>query len=91
MVSVSFAKGELDGAGYGTNGHLITVVGFTKDGDEQNANPVSGGTYEDLIWVKTIDGDGVETPNPIARNPNFRNTSSRYVPAYGRIGVRLTF
>jgi hypothetical protein len=64
---------------------------FTQDGDEQNANPVSGGTYEDLIWVKAIDGTGVETPNPIARNPNFRNTSSRYVPAYGRIGVRLTF
>ncbi len=64
---------------------------FTKDGDEQNANPVSGGTYEDLIWVKAIAGDGTETPNPIARNPNFRNTTSRYAPAYGRIGVRLTF
>jgi hypothetical protein len=59
---------------------------FTKDGDEQNANPVSGGTYEDLIWVKAIDGAGSETPNPIARNPNFRNTNSRYGPAYGRIG-----
>jgi len=64
---------------------------FTKDGDEQNANPVSGGTYEDLIWVKAIDGSGVETPNPIARNPNFRNTNARYGPGYGRIGVRLTF
>ena len=29
-----------------------------KGGTEQNANPVSGGTYEDLIWVKVIDRDG---------------------------------
>ncbi|MBA3396288.1 MAG: TonB-dependent receptor [Deltaproteobacteria bacterium] len=63
----------------------------TNDGDIQNANPVSGGTYEDLIWVKSIDGDGTETPNPIGKNPNFRNTSARYAPGYGRIGVRLTF
>ncbi|HLL24125.1 MAG TPA: hypothetical protein VK427_18460, partial [Kofleriaceae bacterium] len=64
---------------------------FTNDGDEQNANPVSGGTYEDLIWVKSLDSTGTETPNPIARNPNFRNTWSRYSPAYGRVGLRLRF
>ncbi|MDQ3365866.1 MAG: TonB-dependent receptor [Myxococcota bacterium] len=64
---------------------------FTLDGDEQNANPVSGGTYEDLIWVKAIDGSGTETANPIAKNPNFRNTNRRYSPGYGRIGVRLSF
>jgi len=60
-------------------------------GVEQNANPVNGGTYEDLIWVKVIDRDGVESPAPIGRNPNFRNTNSRYAPAYGRFGMRLTF
>ncbi len=60
-------------------------------GDEQNANPVSGGTYEDLLWVKTIDREGVESAAPIGRNPNFRNTRSRYGPAYGRFGMRLTF
>jgi outer membrane receptor protein involved in Fe transport len=60
-------------------------------GQEQNANPVSGGTYEDLIWVKVIDVDGNESAAPIGRNPNFRNTNSRYGPAYGRIGMRLTF
>ncbi len=60
-------------------------------GVEQNANPVSGGTYDDLIWVKTINRDGVEGPLPIGRNPNFHNTSSRYAPAYGRLGARLTF
>ncbi|MGW8970868.1 peptidase C39 family protein [Streptomyces platensis] len=33
ITSQSFLKTELDGAGYGTAGHLMTVVGFTKDGD----------------------------------------------------------
>jgi hypothetical protein len=60
-------------------------------GTIQNANPVSGGAYEDLIWVKQIDNKGVEQPNPIGRNPNFRNTTSRYQPAYARIGARLVF
>jgi hypothetical protein len=60
-------------------------------GTEQNANPVEGGTYEDLIWVKVIDRTGKESKDPIGRNPNFHNTASRYGPAYGRIGARLTF
>jgi hypothetical protein len=60
-------------------------------GTLQNANPVSGGSYDDLIWLKTIDVDGNETPTPIGRNPNFLNTVSRYGPAYGRLGARLTF
>lgn len=33
MTSQSFLKGELTGAGYGTAGHLMTVIGFTSDGD----------------------------------------------------------
>ncbi|MBS1123996.1 MAG: TonB-dependent receptor plug, partial [Deltaproteobacteria bacterium] len=60
-------------------------------GTQQNANPVSGGTYEDLMWVKTIDSKGNETSIPIGTNPNFRNTTSRYSPGNARIGVRLTF
>jgi outer membrane receptor protein involved in Fe transport len=60
-------------------------------GIEQNANPVSGGTFDDLLWVKVIDKNGNESASPIGRNPNFRNTNSRYAPAYGRIGMRLTF
>jgi hypothetical protein len=60
-------------------------------GNLQNANPVAGGTYNDLIWVKSINAKGEETSVPIGRNPNFGNTTVRYAPAYGRIGVRLTF
>jgi hypothetical protein len=60
-------------------------------GQIQNANPVSGGSYDDLIWVKQVNDKGVEQPDPIGRNPNFHNTSRRYPPAFARIGARLTF
>jgi hypothetical protein len=60
-------------------------------GTIQNANPISGGDYEDLMWVRQIDNKGIEQPTPIGRNPNFRNTTVRYAPAYARIGARLTF
>ncbi|MFF5449288.1 peptidase C39 family protein [Streptomyces sp. NPDC012888] len=33
ITSQSFREGELTGAGYGTAGHLMTVVGFTASGD----------------------------------------------------------
>jgi outer membrane receptor protein involved in Fe transport len=60
-------------------------------GEQQNANPVSGGTYEDLIWVKEIDSKGNESAKPIGRNPNFGNTTSRYAPTSAQIGFRFTF
>jgi len=60
-------------------------------GQMQNANPVSGGSYEDLIWVKQVDAKGNESQKPIGRNPNFGNTTTRYAPAYARIGARVTF
>lgn len=41
VVSVSFEADELDGAGYSTRGHLLTVVGFTTDGDVISNDPNS--------------------------------------------------
>jgi hypothetical protein len=41
VVSVSFKESKLDGAGYGTNGHLLTIVGFTADGDPVVNDPAS--------------------------------------------------
>jgi len=41
VISVSFEKDELDGAGYGTNGHLMVVVGFTTAGDVVVNDPAS--------------------------------------------------
>ncbi|NYI04788.1 C39 family peptidase [Allostreptomyces psammosilenae] len=41
ITSQSFAEGELPGAGYGTDGHLMVVVGFTEDGDVIANDPYS--------------------------------------------------
>ncbi|GES34228.1 peptidase C39 family protein [Streptomyces angustmyceticus] len=41
ITSQSFLKTELDGAGYGTAGHLMTVIGFTKTGDIIANDPAS--------------------------------------------------
>ncbi|MFF8946571.1 peptidase C39 family protein [Streptomyces sp. NPDC014864] len=41
ITSQSFLRTELTGAGYGTSGHLMTVVGFTADGDVIANDPAS--------------------------------------------------
>ena len=60
-------------------------------GGENHVNPISGGTYEDLVFAKALDGRGEETGRPSARNPNFGKPVSRYAPASARIGFRLRF
>jgi outer membrane receptor protein involved in Fe transport len=56
-----------------------------------NVNPISGGTYDDLVWAKTITAQGVETNVPTARNPNFHHATSRYAPTSAQVGFRVTF
>ena len=56
-----------------------------------NVNPISGGSYEDLIWLKENDTNGIETSAPSTRNPNYGNVSQRYAPFSARFGARLTF
>lgn len=41
VMSVSFKKSELDGAGYSTNGHLMVLVGFDDAGDPVMNDPAS--------------------------------------------------
>src|SRR5690606_16027476 len=57
-----------------------SLAGGGAGGVEQNANPISGGTYEDLLWAKVIDRNGVESTTPLGRNPNFGRTTARYAP-----------
>jgi outer membrane receptor protein involved in Fe transport len=60
-------------------------------GVEQNANPISGGSYDDLLWAKQINRDGIESAVPLGRNPNFGRTTARYAPASAQVGFRVTF
>jgi hypothetical protein len=41
VASLSFKKGDLPGAGYGTNGHLMVIVGFDPDGNVVVNDPAS--------------------------------------------------
>lgn len=57
-----------------------------------NVNPVVGGSYEDLVYLKELDvGSGEETGNPARRNRNFGNVRSLFAAPSARIGARLTF
>ncbi|MFG2192127.1 peptidase C39 family protein [Streptomyces sp. NPDC048639] len=63
ITSQSFIESELDGAGYGTAGHLMCVVGFTKNGDVVANDPASDSNAEvrnvykrrqfENIWLRT--------------------------------------
>ena len=41
ITSQSFLASELDGAGYGTSGHIMVIVGFTENGDVIANDPAS--------------------------------------------------
>ncbi|WP_369380943.1 peptidase C39 family protein [Streptomyces sp. cg36] len=63
ITSQSFLKTELTGAGYGTSGHLMTVIGFTGAGDVIANDPASPSDPEvrrvylrrewENIWLRT--------------------------------------
>ncbi|NYE48173.1 hypothetical protein HDA32_003293 [Spinactinospora alkalitolerans] len=66
VTSQSFRADELDGAGYGTDGHIMVVVGFTEDGDVIANDPASSDNdavrrvypraqFED-VWLRTTNG-----------------------------------
>jgi hypothetical protein len=70
ITSQSFLESELDGAGYGTAGHLMVIIGFTEDGDVIANDPASSSNsavrnvYQreqfENIWLRTkrYDEDG---------------------------------
>nr|WSX73449.1 peptidase C39 family protein [Streptomyces sp. NBC_00899]WSX80486.1 peptidase C39 family protein [Streptomyces sp. NBC_00899] len=63
ITSQSFLASELDGAGYGTSGHLMALVGFTAEGDVVANDPASSSdavvrnVYKraqfETIWLRT--------------------------------------
>ncbi|MBK3562635.1 peptidase C39 family protein [Streptomyces sp. MBT62] len=63
ITSQSFLSGELTGAGYGTSGHLMTVIGFTAAGDviandpNSPSDPTVRRVYQrrefENIWLRT--------------------------------------
>ena len=70
ITSQSFLKARAGGAGYGTAGHLMTVIGFTAEGDVVANDPASPDddavrhVYKrrqfENIWLRTkrYDADG---------------------------------
>lgn len=80
ITSQSFLASELDGAGYGTAGHIMVVVGFTDEGDVIANDPASDTTegvrnvYDraqfERIWQRTLrhdaEGDVASGPGGVA-------------------------
>lgn len=78
-LSVSFAEGELDGAGYVTAGHLLVLVGFTAEGDPVVNDPAAATddavrrTYPraqlERAWLRGSGGLSYVVREPGARVP----------------------
>jgi hypothetical protein len=57
-----------------------------------NVNPIVGGKYEDLVYLKELDdSNGAETARPVRRNLNFGNATSLAASPSARITARLSF
>jgi hypothetical protein len=80
ITSQSFLSSELDGAGYGTSGHIMVVIGFTSTGDVIVNDPASSSNERvrnvykraqfETIWQRTkrhrADGSIASGPGGVA-------------------------
>ncbi|MER6030243.1 peptidase C39 family protein [Streptomyces sp. NPDC001851] len=102
ITSQSFLKTELTGAGYGTAGHLMTVIGFTADGDVIANDPASASDdavrrvylrreFEN-IWLRTkrynASGKVVSGPGGVCYLYFPAHPSPRQRRALAAVGVR---
>ncbi|MFY0408211.1 C39 family peptidase [Solicola sp. PLA-1-18] len=79
VVSLSWKEAEMPEAGYGTNGHLMVVVGFTADGDPVLNDPASSSdqavrnvyTRENFekVWIGSTGGVSYVYAPPGVRLP----------------------
>ena len=72
-----------------TNRQDVAQVDATYTLDD--ANPIVGGEFEDLVFLKRQTRVGGESADPVRRWRNFQNPVSRYRPFSARVGARLTF
>lgn len=57
-----------------------------------NVNPIVGGKYEDLVYLKQLDPtNGAETGQPTTRSKNFGKETFIYAAPAAQLGARLTF
>ncbi|MFI6299796.1 C39 family peptidase [Nonomuraea sp. NPDC050790] len=70
ITSQSFKKEELPGAGYGTDGHLFVVIGFTRAGNVIVNDPANAPTNDDArrvypraafenVWLRSSSSAGI--------------------------------
>ncbi|MDH2426690.1 C39 family peptidase [Sphaerisporangium sp. TRM90804] len=69
ITSQSFEEHELPGAGYGTNGHIMVVIGFTATGDVIANDPASPGNTAvrrvypradfENVWLRSSSSGGI--------------------------------
>ncbi len=102
ITSQSFLEEELTGAGYGTAGHLMTVIGFTADGDVIANDPASDDNdavrrvYRrrewENIWLRTkrynADGKAVSGTGGVCYLYFPAHPSPRQSEALAAVGVR---
>ncbi|WP_432083906.1 peptidase C39 family protein [Streptomyces sp. WAC 04229] len=102
ITSQSFLEKELTGAGYGTAGHLMTVIGFTADGDVIANDPASDDNeavrrvYKrrewENIWLRTkrynADGKVVSGTGGVCYLYFPAHPSARQRRALAAVGVR---
>ncbi|MGW5008367.1 peptidase C39 family protein [Streptomyces parvulus] len=102
ITSQSFLEKELTGAGYGTSGHLMTVIGFTADGDVIANDPASDDNeavrrvYKrrewENIWLRTkrynADGKAVSGTGGVCYLYFPAHPSARQRQALAAVGVR---